>query len=187
MLAALPHIAETMDADGVRLDFLGADKAMAGQVETPGLEPVDRGFDGTVKAIEPPGLAPALRHLVGPGTPIEAGADGFLFRLGCESFAVRGLEEVTAFLFGSIERRAMMPGPGPLALEAGSRVRDPLPDYGVNYLLEDCTPRLDRTHRSPNARSIQRPDHAPFQKLMPSEGIAVKNAASADSVGYAAS
>jgi len=134
VLFALPRIAGAMGADGVRLDFLGADTAVAGLVGKLGLEPVDPGFDGTVKVIDPPGLAPALRHLVGSGISIEAGADGFVFRLGSESFAVRGLEEVTAFLFGSIERQAAMPDPGPLRSRLEAAFPIPLPDYGLNYL-----------------------------------------------------
>jgi len=134
VLAALPQIAAAMGADGVKLDFLTADTSMTELVGGLGLEPIDRGFDGTVKAIDPPGLAPALRHLVGPGISIEAGADGFVFRLGCESFTVRGLEEVTAFLFGSIERRALWPEAGPLRSRLEAVFPIPLPDYGLNYI-----------------------------------------------------
>jgi GNAT superfamily N-acetyltransferase len=63
-----------------------------------------------------------------------AGLDGFVFRHGVEAFAVRGLEEVTAFLFGSIERRAVRPGPGPLRARLEAAFPIPLPDYGLNYI-----------------------------------------------------
>ncbi len=87
-----------------------------------------------MKVIDPPRLLPALRRLVGSGVSVEAGADGLVFRFGTESFAVRGLEEVTAFLFGSIERQAARPDPGSLRSALDAVFPIPLPDYGLNYI-----------------------------------------------------
>ena len=134
VVAALPHILDSMRADRVDVDVIGADGAMAALAARLGLEVVPRGFPGMVKVIDPPGLLPALRHLVGPGVSIAAGLDGFVFRLGAESFAVRGLEEVAAFLFGSTERQAAQPGPGALRSRLAAVLPVPLPDYGLNYI-----------------------------------------------------
>ena len=134
VLSGLPQVMDAMRADRADVDFLASDREMAGVAARHGLEVVPRGFHGTVKVIDPPRLIPALRRLVGHGVPIEAGADGLVFRHGTESFAVRGLDEVTAFLFGSVERQPALPGHGPLrsALQAAFPI--PLPDYGFNYI-----------------------------------------------------
>jgi len=134
VLEALPTVIEAMRADGVDVSFLGSACAMAALAARHGFEVAPRGFDGTVKVIDPPGAVAALRHLVGAGVSIEAGEDGFVFRLGGESFAVRGLEEVTAFLFGSMERQAAFPGPGHLRSRLEAVFPIPLPDYGFNYI-----------------------------------------------------
>jgi hypothetical protein len=123
-----------MGADRADVDVLAADDAMAELAARLGLEVSPRGFQGTVKVIDPPGLAPALRRLVGPGVSIAAGPDGFVFRLGVESFAVRGLEEVTSFLFGSLERQAVQPAAGALRSRLATALPIPLPDYGLNYI-----------------------------------------------------
>lgn len=132
--SALPFIMDAMHADRADVDFLGSDSEMAALVSRLGLTVEPRGFQGTVKAIDPPGLLPALRRRVGRGATVEAGPDGLVFRHGTGSFAVRGLDEVTAFLFGSIERQARLPEPGPLRSALESAFPIPLPDYGLNYI-----------------------------------------------------
>jgi predicted N-acetyltransferase YhbS len=134
VLAALSTVMEAMRVDLVDISFLSGDTAMATLAARHGLETASRGFDGTVKVIDPPGLVAALRHLVGTGLLVDAGADSFVFRLGSERFAVQGLEEVTAFLFGSIERPVAFPGPGPLRSRLEAVFPLPLPDYGFNYI-----------------------------------------------------
>lgn len=134
ILSALPFLMEDMRADRAAVDFLGSDAEMATLASRLGLAIEPRGFQGTVKAIDPPGLLPALRRRVGHGVSVEAGPDGFVFRHGTGSFAVRGLDEVTAFLFGSIERVTKLPGPGPLRSALESAFPIPLPDYGLNYI-----------------------------------------------------
>jgi GNAT superfamily N-acetyltransferase len=134
VFAALAAVAEAMRADRIDVDSLAADGSSIAIAARLGFEAAARGFPGTVKVIDPPGIQPALRHLVGPGVSIAAGPDGFVFRLGTQSFAVRGLEEVTAFLFGSIERNAAQPGPGPLRARLEAAFPMQLPDYGLNYI-----------------------------------------------------
>ncbi|MCX7031052.1 MAG: GNAT family N-acetyltransferase, partial [Spirochaetes bacterium] len=134
VLAALPPVMDAMRADLADVDSPVSDRGMAAIAAQFGLQVVPRGFHGTVKVIDPPRLLPALRRFVGSGISIEAGADGFVFRLGTESFTVRGLDEVTAFMFGSIEKQAALPGPGPLRLALDTAFPIPLPDYGLNYI-----------------------------------------------------
>jgi predicted N-acetyltransferase YhbS len=134
VLAALDPVMDAMRADRSEINFLGVDSGMASRAAQFSLGVVPRGFHGTVKVIDPPGLIPALRRFVGSGVSIEAGADGFVFRLGTESFAVHGLAEVTAFLFGSIERQAAKPAPGSLRSTLDAAFPIPLPDYGLNYI-----------------------------------------------------
>jgi predicted N-acetyltransferase YhbS len=134
VLAALGPVMDAMRADRSDVNVLGLDSGMAARAAQFNLEIVPRGFHGTVKVIDPPRLLPALRRLVGSGVSIEAGADGLGFRLGTESFAVRGLAEVTAFMFDSIERLAARPGPGSLRSALDAVFPIPLPDYGLNYI-----------------------------------------------------
>ncbi len=134
VLAALPCIMKEMKADHAAVDCLGSDPDLPRIAAARGLEAVPRGFPGTVKVIDPPRLLPVLKRFAGPEVTVWASAEGFTLRMGPESFGVRGPEPVTAFLFGSSERRPDLPGPGPLraALQAGLPI--PLPDYGLNYL-----------------------------------------------------
>ena len=124
---------EEMKADRADIECLGSDTGIIGLATARGLVTVPRGFQGTVKVIDPPRLLPVLERFAGPAVACRASAEGFTVRLGSESFEVRGPEASTAFLFGSIERPPDLPGPGPLraALHAGLPI--PLPDYGLNY------------------------------------------------------
>jgi GNAT superfamily N-acetyltransferase len=134
VLESLASILQEMGADRAEIDCLGSDQELPRLAASRGLTTVARGFQGTVKAIDPPRLLPALKRFAGPTVTVWASAEGFTVRLGTESFDVRGLDEVTAFLFGSVERQPLMPGPGPLraALESGFPI--PLPDYGLTYI-----------------------------------------------------
>jgi hypothetical protein len=134
VLAALPSILKEMKADRADVDCLGSDQELLRLAAARGLAVVPRGFQGTVKVIDPPRLLPVLKRFAGPDVTVWASAEGFTVRLGTESFEVRGLDEVTALLFGSIERQSVLPGSGPLreALESGFPI--PLPDYGLNYI-----------------------------------------------------
>ncbi len=127
-------IIEEMKADRAEIDCLGSDRELLRLAAARGLATVPRGFQGTVKVIDPPRLLPVVKRFAGPAVTVWASAEGFTLRLGTESFDVRGLDEMTAFLFGSIERQPVLPVPGPLraALESGFPI--PLPDYGLNYI-----------------------------------------------------
>jgi hypothetical protein len=134
IIQSLTLIMEEMKADGAAVDCLGSDPELQRLAAAHGFEAAPRGFQGTVKVIDPPRLLSVLKRFAGPAVTCWASAEGFTLLMGSESFEVRGPESVTAFLFGSSERQPELPGPGPLrkALQAGLPI--PLPDYGLNYI-----------------------------------------------------
>jgi hypothetical protein len=134
VLDAMPPVLEAMGAARADLECLASDRALVDIAAARGLEQSPRGFQGTVKVIDPPGLLPMLGTFTGPGVSVSATAHAVTFGLGPETFTVQGAAAVTGLLFGSLERQPDLPGPGPLRAALSAALPVPLPVYGFNYI-----------------------------------------------------
>jgi len=135
VLSGLPQVMDAMRAD--RADVTSSPRTVRWPESPPvtasrSCHGIPRHGEGD-RSPAPDSRPPASRR---PRVPIEAGADGLVFRHGTESFAVRGLDEVTAFLFvrssGSRAARSR-------SLRSRSRLLpDPPAGLRVQLYIEKC-------------------------------------------------
>lgn len=138
VLAALPAALRESGLHSAEVTAPVADRELAVLAEAYALPARLRGFEGTIKIIDAPGLLGALQGWIeerAGGVSAEGGSTpAARFSLGPESIVVEKAEDLAALLFGSVERPARAMPPGPLARLLSRTFPVPLPMYGLNYI-----------------------------------------------------
>ena len=146
VVAALPQIAESYQAETVMIDAYATDRALRDACATFGADPELVAHPGIVKLLDAGRLwqdfAPLLRERIGETASelqIETEADELkihtlTFRHGRESLTLRGHRELTAALFGTPDLDPMADYSSPLAESLRRALPLPLPLYGLNFV-----------------------------------------------------
>lgn len=140
-LAALPAVLGRRKLPYANVVAVASDLELELQASVFGLHAEIRGFHGTVKIIDPPGLFRSLDGWIAERLgPIEKGrlqvehGAGTTFRHGGQSLALGGVEDLAALVFGSVERALPLLPPGPLSEVLRRIFPVPLPCYGLSYI-----------------------------------------------------
>jgi predicted N-acetyltransferase YhbS len=141
LLAAVPKLFDRYGTDRIDVDILGMDGEMRSMASTFKLPVEPHGFHGTVKVIDTRGLFAAIDGFIHDRLEAEekdklsVGHDGgVLFRFEKESFRLSTGPDISAFLFGSVERKPLIPESPALNKILGKLFPLPLVDYGLNYI-----------------------------------------------------
>lgn len=138
ILDALYTILEMYNRDSILLDTLNSDIEIKYTLEKLGIKGEDRGFEGTIKVINPKGLIKKMddyfRRMLGEeycDFGIEFNPP-ITIRFKNERFQIEE-NDLPALLFGSIERKIAIPTELQMNRVLNALFPIPLVDYGLNY------------------------------------------------------
>ena len=141
ILAALPSLFDRYGVERIDLDAVGTDWEMRTLGKVIGAHPSTRGFLGTLKIINLKGFFVSIEPYISERLTeeelwnLEVEFEPELtFRYRDEEFKLSSDQDVTAFIFGSIERERPTPQTPNLSKILGKLFPMPLVDYGLNYI-----------------------------------------------------
>lgn len=141
ILAALPKLFDRYGVDRIDIHTFSADLEMRTLGRLIGLPYTPRGFHGTLKIIDLKGFFGAIEPYVSErldddeiwGLELDFEPE-LLFRYEDEEFKLSSPQEVTAFIFGSLEHKRPVPRTPNLSRILRKLFPMPLVDYGLNYI-----------------------------------------------------
>jgi len=141
VLSALPELFDRYGVDRIDIDTVAADEEMKLLGRMIGVRPSLRGFMGTLKIINLRGFFEAIEPYFSERLTeeelwnLEVDFEPELtFRYKGEEFKLSCIEDVTAFIFGSIERERPTPQTPNLSRTLSKLFPMPLVDYGLNFI-----------------------------------------------------
>jgi GNAT superfamily N-acetyltransferase len=139
VLRAAPVVLRQMAASVLEIETTASDAAMAEAAAGMSVSPM--GFHGTVKVIDPAALFRSLEGRTAALLAAEDSADLRIhcgrevrLRVGSEELVLDNEADVTALVFGSVERAAPAPAAGRLSKILARLFPVPLPCYGLSYV-----------------------------------------------------
>ena len=141
VLAALTKLFDLYNVDRINLNTTAADGEMRSLGKLIGVPYVPRGFHGTLRIINLKGFFAAIEPYVSErldedelwGLEIEFEPD-LIFRYEDEEFRLETIQDITAFVFGSLEHERPTPKGPKLSRILDKLFPMPLVDYGLNYI-----------------------------------------------------
>ncbi|MCD6505215.1 GNAT family N-acetyltransferase [Candidatus Poribacteria bacterium] len=141
VLAALTKLFDLYNVDRINLNTTAADGEMRSLGKLIGVPYVPRGFHGTLRIIDLKGFFAAIEPYVSErleedelwGLEIEFEPD-LIFRYEDEEFRLETIQDITAFVFGSLERERPTPKGPKLSRILDKLFPMPLVDYGLNFI-----------------------------------------------------
>ncbi len=141
LLAGMPAVLRAAALPRAEIDAVASDIEMEILAKAFGLDAEPRGFHGTMKIIDAPGLFRSLQGWLAErlnaseahGLRIET-EGRVVFSYEDQRLVVEGPEDLAALVFGSVERPLPSPPAGPLAEILRRLFPVPLPCYGLSYI-----------------------------------------------------